>query len=149
MSTFIIALYVQIIKLNLHPVVCRRAHVLLCFLCMLAYSGDQHLCCDVLVCRRLMSNLRYSCLFAYSGVQHILCCVFVLFFFALYPYVASLSGLSIFIYNWIQVVNKLKWTPNIWWSLEEYIKLITFNLYKTKQQTRDACYEIPANFKGR
>ena len=49
----------------------------------------------------LMSNLRYSCLFTYtcSGVQHILCCVFVLFFFALYPYVASFSGLSTFIYN--------------------------------------------------
>jgi len=149
MSIFIIALDVQIIMLYLHPVVCRRDHVLLGFFCMFVYSGDQRLCCDVLVCRR--SNLRYSCLFAYtcSGVQHILCCVFVLFFFALYPYVASFSGLSTFIYNWIQVVNKLKWTPNIWWSLEEYIKLISFNLYKTKQQTKDVYYEISDNFKGR
>ena len=38
-----------------------------------------------------MFYLRYLCLFAYSGVQHILCCV--LFFI----YVASFSGLSIFI----------------------------------------------------
>ena len=39
----------------LPPVVCRRAHALFTFLCLLAYSG----------------------------VQHILCCVFVLFFFVL------------------------------------------------------------------
>jgi hypothetical protein len=31
----------------------------------------------------LMSYLRYLCLLVYSGVQHILCCVFVLFFFDL------------------------------------------------------------------
>ena len=31
----------------------------------------------------LMSCLRYLCLLAYSGVQHILCCAFVLFFFVL------------------------------------------------------------------
>jgi hypothetical protein len=30
-----------------------------------------------------MSYLCYLCLFAHSGVQHILCCVFVLFFFVL------------------------------------------------------------------
>jgi hypothetical protein len=30
-----------------------------------------------------MSFLCYLCLFAHSGVQHILCCVFVLFFFVL------------------------------------------------------------------
>ena len=30
-----------------------------------------------------MFYLCYLCLFAYSGVQHILCCVFVLFFFIL------------------------------------------------------------------
>ena len=47
-----------------------------------------------------MSYLCYLCLFAYSGVQHILCCVFVLFLFlfrlvSCVPYVASLSGLSI------------------------------------------------------
>jgi hypothetical protein len=34
------------------------------------------------VCR-LMSYLCYLCLFAYSGVQHILSCVFVLFVFVL------------------------------------------------------------------
>ena len=28
-------------------------------------------------------NLCYLCLFAYSGVQHILCCVFALFFLVL------------------------------------------------------------------
>jgi succinate-acetate transporter protein len=32
----------------------------------------------------------------YSGVQHILCCVFVLFSTFCVPYVASLSGLSMF-----------------------------------------------------
>ena len=76
------------------PVVCRRAHVLLCFLCvcMFEYSNVKHfflsyiftfwvLCCDVcikrcLVCLylqlfvgRLMSYLRYLCLFTHSGVQ--------------------------------------------------------------------------------
>ena len=42
--------------------------------------------------------LRYLCLIAYSGVQHILCCVFVLFCFSSssVPYVASFSGLCIF-----------------------------------------------------
>jgi len=35
--------------------------------------------------RGLMSYLCYLCLFAYSGVQHILCCVFVSFFFVLLP----------------------------------------------------------------
>ena len=30
-----------------------------------------------------MSYLCYLCLLAYNGVQHILCCVFVLFFFVL------------------------------------------------------------------
>jgi hypothetical protein len=33
-----------------------------------------------------MSYLRYLCLLTYSGVQHLLCCVFVLFLFRLvYP----------------------------------------------------------------
>ena len=32
-----------------------------------------------------MSYLRYLCLLAYSGVQHILCCVFVLFFSSMLP----------------------------------------------------------------
>ena len=32
-----------------------------------------------------MSYLCYLCLFACSGVQHILCCAFVLFFFVLLP----------------------------------------------------------------
>jgi hypothetical protein len=44
----------------------------------------------------LMSYLRYLCLLAHSGVQHILFCVFVAFFFVLYTYVASFSGLSFF-----------------------------------------------------
>ena len=34
----------------------------------------------LVVCRRSHVYLRYLCLLAYSGVQHILCCVFVLFF---------------------------------------------------------------------
>ena len=37
----------------------------------------------LVVCRGLMSYLRYLCLLLYSGVQHILCCVFVLFVFVL------------------------------------------------------------------
>jgi hypothetical protein len=41
-----------------------------------------------------MSYLRYLCLLVYSGVQHILCYVFVLFVLV---YVASFSGLSIFL----------------------------------------------------
>jgi len=32
----------------------------------------------------LMSYLRYLCLLAYSGIQHILCCVFALLFFVLF-----------------------------------------------------------------
>ena len=44
----------------------------------------------------LISDLRYLCLLAHSGVQHILFCVFVAFFFVLYTYVASFSGLSFF-----------------------------------------------------
>jgi len=44
-----------------------------------------------------MPYLRYLCLLAYSGVQHILCCVFVLFISSCVPYVASFSGLYIFI----------------------------------------------------
>ena len=32
----------------------------------------------------ILSYLCYMCLFAHSGVQHILCCVFVSFFFVLY-----------------------------------------------------------------
>jgi hypothetical protein len=45
-----------------------------------------------------MSYLRYLCLLAYSGVQHILCCVFVFLFLSssCVPYVASFSGLFIF-----------------------------------------------------
>ena len=38
------------------------------------------LCLQLLVAG-FMFYLRYLCLLAYSGVQHILCCVFVLFFF--------------------------------------------------------------------
>jgi hypothetical protein len=40
-----------------------------------------------------MSYLRYLCLFAYSGVQHTMLCLFS----SCLPYVASFSGLSIFI----------------------------------------------------
>ena len=36
-----------------------------------------------------MSYLCYVCLFAYSGVQHILCCVFV--FFLVYPIYVAIS----------------------------------------------------------
>jgi len=43
-----------------------------------------------------MSYLCYLCLLAYSGVQHILCCVFVLFVSSCVPYVASFSGVSLF-----------------------------------------------------
>jgi hypothetical protein len=32
-----------------------------------------------------MSYLSYLCLLAYSGVQHILCCVFACIFFVLLP----------------------------------------------------------------
>ena len=35
------------------------------------------------VCRRGHVMSRYLCLLAYSGVQHMLCCVFALFFFVL------------------------------------------------------------------
>jgi hypothetical protein len=38
------------------------------------------------------------CLFAYSGVQHILCCVFVCFSSSCVPYVASFSGLFLFVF---------------------------------------------------
>ena len=46
-----------------------------------------------------MSYLRYLCLLAYSGVQHILCCVFVFLFLSssCVPYVASFSGCSFLI----------------------------------------------------
>ena len=46
----------------------------------------------------LMSYLRYLCLLAYSGVQHILCCVFCFVCLPLVfcvPNVANFSGLSI------------------------------------------------------
>jgi hypothetical protein len=82
-----------------------RAHVLLCVLCMFAYSDVQHValsndftfcvpCCDVriktmfdslippVVCRRV-HVLFTLFVFVHSGVQHILCCVFVLFVFVL------------------------------------------------------------------
>ena len=49
-----------------------------------------------------MSYLCYLCLFAQSGIQHILCCVFVLFFFVLsmlsvsldYPFLIAPSVFS-------------------------------------------------------
>ena len=44
-----------------------------------------------------MFYLRYLCLFAYSGVQHILCDVFLFCLSSsCVPYVDSFSGLSIF-----------------------------------------------------
>ena len=43
-----------------------------------------------------MSDLRCLCLLAYSGIQHILCCVFVLFFSSCIPYVAIFSRLCFF-----------------------------------------------------
>jgi len=43
-----------------------------------------------------MSYLRYLCLFVYNSIKHILCGVFVLFSSSCVPYVASVSGLSIF-----------------------------------------------------
>jgi len=43
-----------------------------------------------------MSYLCYLCLFAYSGVQHILCCVFALFFCVLCTLLACFCGLSFF-----------------------------------------------------
>jgi hypothetical protein len=42
-----------------------------------------------------MAYLRDLCLLAYSGVQHLLCCVFVLFFSTLYTLCCQLFGLSI------------------------------------------------------
>ena len=45
----------------------------------------------------LMSYLCYLCLLAYSGVQHILCCVvFFCLSSSVYPCVASFSEMSIF-----------------------------------------------------
>jgi hypothetical protein len=46
-----------------------------------------------------MPYLRYMylCLIAYSGVQHILCCVFVFLSSSCVPYVPSFAGMSIFI----------------------------------------------------
>jgi len=45
----------------------------------------------------LMSYLCYLCLFAHSGVQHIYCVVFLFCLFSsCVPYVASFSGLFIF-----------------------------------------------------
>jgi hypothetical protein len=38
-----------------------------------------------------MFYLRYLCLVTYSGVQHILCCVFVWFFVVLLPVSLALS----------------------------------------------------------
>ena len=46
----------------------------------------------------LMSYLRYVCLFAHNSVLSILCCVFVRLSSSCVPYVASVSGLSIFYY---------------------------------------------------
>jgi hypothetical protein len=76
---------------SLPPVVCRRTHVLLCFVCMFTYI-------DVLLC--------FVCMFAYIDVQHFpvahlfsfLCFVFC--FVCLCPVsyvltVADFSGLSI------------------------------------------------------
>jgi hypothetical protein len=88
----------------LPPVVCRRAHVLLCFVCMFTYI-DVLLCfvcmfayIDVLLC--------FVCMFTYIDVQHFavahlfsfLCFVFC--FVCLRPVsyvltVADFSGLSI------------------------------------------------------
>jgi hypothetical protein len=42
-----------------------------------------------------MSYLRYLCLLVYSGVQHILCCVCVWFCSSCVPYGASFSVLLI------------------------------------------------------
>ena len=44
----------------------------------------------------VMSYIRYLCLFANSVVQHILCCVLLYLSSSGVPYVAGLSGLSIF-----------------------------------------------------
>ena len=59
---------------SLPPVVCRRVHVLFTKTCT------------------------YLCLFTHSGVQHILCCVFVCFYLSCASNVASISGLSIFLF---------------------------------------------------
>jgi hypothetical protein len=53
------------------------------------------------VCRWRMSCLCYLCLFAYSGVQHILCYVFAIVFhvypmFPVFPDCPSLIALSLF-----------------------------------------------------
>ena len=51
-----------------------------------------------------MSYLCYLCLLVYSGIQHILCCVFVLFFFVLLPFSLDcpfLIATSVFsVYSW-------------------------------------------------
>jgi hypothetical protein len=46
----------------------------------------------------LAAYLHYLCLMTYSGVQHILCCIFLFCVSSsCVPYVASFSGLSIFV----------------------------------------------------
>ena len=48
----------------------------------IAWKRCSFLLCLQLFVGGLMSYLCYFCLFAYSGVQHIVCCVFVLFCFS-------------------------------------------------------------------
>jgi len=66
----------------------------LCYLCLLTYSGVQHILCFWFVFLRLVYPMLpvslnacliyiFLYLFAFSGVQHILCCIFVLFVFVL------------------------------------------------------------------
>ena len=120
--------------------------------------------------RELMSYLRYLCLLAYSGVQHILCCVFVCLrlgytmlpvsldcLYLIAPsswthYVASFSGLSIFDcpFVWIHYVASFSgmsifdcpfvldtlccqflWIVHIWLPLRRYsLTLIKYLLTK-------------------
>ena len=49
----------------------------------ITYRNPWHKCHILLFVGGLMSYLRYLCVLAYSGVQHILGCVFVLFFVVL------------------------------------------------------------------
>ena len=55
-----------------------------------------------------MSYLCYLCLLAYSGVQHILCYVFVSFFSSCYvPYVVRVSGLSILVFSNVYLIKNI------------------------------------------
>ena len=85
----------------------------------------------------LMSYLRYLCLLVYSGVQHILCCVFVLFFFDLSLLPVSLDSPfliapSVFsnIYLYMHITFVLLMTMLLKMYMHTYQNIFFFNFLR-------------------